>query len=154
MSTLLQVKEGFAPNIEDNVLTIYTSTSVKCNKELENRKNRILKAIWRVEHPITKQQAIDAYLREGALGPFQIHKEVVDDVNNLILKKKVYTHNDCKDSTKSVEILNLYHGYYTPQFNHYKVAMVHNGGPTWYKATPKQRARLNNYWNKIKYNLK
>lgn len=145
---------GFAPNYIEYVAHIYAPTPIKYNMELENRKYKILFAIWKVEHPKNPQQAIEAYWREGALGPFQIHKEVVDDVNNLILKKKVYTHNDCKDSTKSVEILNLYHGYYTPQFNHYNVAMVHNGGPTWYKATPKQRVRLNNYWNKIKYNLK
>ena len=122
--------------------------------ELENRKYKIFKAIWEVEHPKTKQQAIDAYWREGALGPFQIHKEVVDDVNKLVLKKEVYTHQDCKDSLKSIEILTLYHGHYNPTFNLYNVAMVHNGGPTWYKGTPEQKARLQNYWKLISKNIK
>lgn len=143
----------FAPNYSSPVAFINAPSPIKYNRELELKKYRILSAIWAVEHPHTEQQAREAFIREGALGPFQIHKEVVEDVNKLILKVDKYRHVDCKDSVKSAEILVLYHGYYTPSFDHYKVAMTHNGGPTWYKATPAQAKKLQNYWRKVNKHL-
>jgi len=144
----------FAPNPGEDIMTICAPTPIKYNMELENRKIRIFSAIWAVEHPKTKAQARAAFLKEGALGPFQIHKEFVNDVNDIVLKQKKYTHNDCLDSLKSIEIMTLYHGYYVPAFDTYKVAMTHNGGPTWYKATPKQAKKLQEYWYKVNKHLK
>lgn len=147
---ILLHQRSFAPNVSE---PIYLYVNHYHNKEVEERKIKIVKAIWEVEHPHNIQQAIAAYKREKAVGGLQIHQEVIDDVNNLILKKKVYTLNDCKDSLKSIEIFMLYHGYWNPSFNTYRVAMTHNGGPTWYKATSKQWVKLDDYWGKVLNNL-
>ena len=145
---------SFAPSKKINIIDIWETKPICKDIMLEYRKVKILNAIWQVEHPKTQEEAVKAFWREGALGPFQIHKEVVEDVNSLILKEKRYTHQDCKDSTKSVEILVLYHSYWNPKFEYYNVAMVQNGGPTWYKGSLHQKKRLNSYWDKVKMYLK
>jgi hypothetical protein len=113
---------------------------------------KTLSAIIKLEKPNNKAQAIAAYYREGAVGILQIRSKAIEDVNKK-LGRKVYTLQDCNDSIKSVEIFFHYQGMYNPKFNPYIAAMLWNGGPTWYKATPKQKVRLNSYWNKINKHL-
>ena len=64
-----------------------------------------------------------------AVGLLQIHKCVVDDVNNIILHRKAYTYADRRDPVKSVEMFNLYIGYWCYGWRDQDVARTWNGGP-------------------------
>lgn len=64
-----------------------------------------------------------------AIGPLQIHKVMVDDVNR-ILGKKYFRYSDRKDFQKSSQIFRIYQEYYNPGLNIKTAARIWNGGPT------------------------
>ena len=109
-----------------------------------------------------------------AIGPFQLWRCYVDDVNNILKNKgisKRYTYADRWSYQKSREMVIIYLKHYGKQFeidserhitkyrselkgkikvycNDMVLSMIHNGGPKGYK----KKATLK-YWNKIKVNL-
>ena len=91
--------------------------------ELENRKLRILRAIWWIEHPRTKEQAIQAMHREGAIGAYQIRPIMVATVNQIVGYNKYYL-QDRTDSVKSVEMFMIYQNYYNPSWDEMKAALL------------------------------
>ena len=82
-----------------------------------------------------------------AVGPLQIHKEVVDDVNNAYGTN--YTYADRKSIDKSREICRKYlllHGGH--KASNEKYARIWNGGPGGHK-----KRRTRKYWAKVKRRL-
>jgi hypothetical protein len=82
-----------------------------------------------------------------AIGPLQIHKEVVDDVNKAYGTN--YTYDDRKSIDKSREICRKYlllHGgrYATNE----KYARIWNGGPNGHR-----KSRTRKYWVKVRRRL-
>ena len=126
MSTLLHVKESFAPNCSEHVAYIWESTPVR-NMELENRKLRILRAIWWIEHPRTKEQALAAKKREQSVGLLQIRPIMVATVNQIVGYNKYYL-QDRVNSVKSVEMFMIYQNYYNPRWDEKKAALLWNMG--------------------------
>ncbi len=82
-----------------------------------------------------------------AIGPLQIHKEVVDDVNKAYGTS--YTYADRKSIEKSREICRKYlllHG--GVNATNEKYARIWNGGPKGHR-----KSRTKPYWRKIKSRL-
>ena len=86
--SLLFTVHLYAPNSRRGI-EIWEPTPVK-NMELENRKLRILRAIWWIEHPRTEEQAIQARRRENAVGAYQIRPIMVATVNQIVGYNKYY----------------------------------------------------------------
>lgn len=63
-----------------------------------------------------------------AIGPLQMHKIMVDEVNRIVKTNK-YTYEDRNNLTKSIEMFIIYQGYYNPEFDVEKAARIWNGGP-------------------------
>ena len=79
-----------------------------------------------------------------AVGPLQIHREVVDDVNRAY--RTQYTYSDRRCPSKSREICRKYlilHG--GSRATNEKYARIWNGGPKGHR----KRATLS-YWRKVK----
>ena len=82
-----------------------------------------------------------------AIGPLQIHKEVVDDVNNAYGTN--YTYDDRKSIDKSREICRKYlllHG--GRHATNEKYARIWNGGPSGHR-----KRRTRKYWVKVRRRL-
>ena len=133
LSTLLHVKESFAPNCNEHVTYIWKSAPVR-NMELENRKLRIPRAIWWVEHPRTKEQALAAKQREQSVGLLQIRPIMVATVNQIVGYNKYYL-QDRVDSVKSVEMFMIYQNYYSPKWDEKKAALLWNMGSNYMRAS-------------------
>ena len=140
----------YAPNCKE-VFYVHETTPIVYDA-LKELKLKVLKAIIAVEKPQTKEQAIVAKIRENAVGILQLRPIAIQEVNR-ILGKQVYYLSDRVDSVKSVEIFFIIQQFHNPPFNSYKAAMIWNGGSLWYKATPEQKKRLQNYWIKVKSKL-
>ena len=110
-----------------------------------------------------------------AIGPFQLMKIYVDDVNIILKNKgisKRYTYSDRWSYQKSREMVIIYLKHYGRQFeidseryitksrpelkgkikvycNDMVLSMIHNGGPKGYKKKETQ-----GYWRFVKRNLK
>ena len=78
-----------------------------------------------------------------AIGPLQIHKILVDDVNR-ILGYKHYIYKDRYNLEKSIEMFNIYQQYYNPNKDIESAAKLWNGGPHYYKYP-----KVESYWRKI-----
>lgn len=82
-----------------------------------------------------------------AIGPLQIHKEVVDDVNKAYGTN--YTYDDRKSIDKSREICRKYlllHG--GRHATNEKYARIWNGGPNGHR-----KSRTRKYWVKVRRRL-
>lgn len=139
--------------------------------------DRLLNAIYQVESKGGKFLKGDYSKKTKeyrAIGPFQLWKVYVDDVNNILKNKgisKRYSYADRWSYQKSREMVIIYLKHYGRQFeidseryitkyrpelkgkikvmcNDMVLAMIHNGGPKGYK----KKSTLE-YWNKIKVNL-
>lgn len=153
MSTLLQVKESFAPNYTENVAYIYSVEPIRCNIELERRKIKILHAIMAIESPRNSQQARQAYLKEGALGKLQERPVMIAEVNRILGYSK-YIHRDALDSIKAVEIFNIYQSFHNPSWDMQKAAYLWVAGSNYKNATKEQWNRMNRYWRLVKNQIK
>ena len=139
--------------------------------------DRLLNAIYQVETSDGKFLKGDYSKKTKeyrAIGPFQLWRIYVDDVNNILKNKgisKRYSYADRWSYQKSREMVIIYLKHYGRQFeidseryitkyrpelkgkikvmcNDMVLAMIHNGGPKGYQ----KKATLE-YWNKIKVNL-
>ena len=144
--SLLFTAHLHAPNSRKGI-EIWEPTPVK-NMELENRKLRILKAIWWIEHPRTEEQAIQARYRENAVGRLQIRPIMVATVNQIVGYNKYYL-QDRTDSVKSVEMFMIYQNYYNPRLDEKKAALLWNMGSNYMKAKKEHWENGLRYWNKI-----
>jgi len=75
----------------------------------------------------------------AAIGPLQIHKIYVDDVNTILGYNK-YSYEDRNDRQKSIEMAKIYISHYTPKGIRgtlldklIVMGRIHNGGPKGYK---------------------
>jgi hypothetical protein len=110
-----------------------------------------------------------------AIGPFQLWKCYVNDVNNILKNKgisKRYSYADRWNYQKSREMVIIYLKHYGRQFeidseryitkyrpelkgkikvscDNMQLAMIHNGGPSGWKKSKHLK-----YWNKVKKELK
>jgi hypothetical protein len=138
----------------------------------------ILNAIFQVESSGGKFLKGDYSKKTGeyrAIGPFQLWRIYVDDVNSILKNKgisKRYTYADRWSYQKSREMVIIYLKHYGRQFeidseryitsfnpslkgkikvscNDMQLAMIHNGGPSGWK-----KAKHLEYWNKVKKELK
>ena len=138
----------------------------------------ILNAIFQVESKGGKYLKGDysKKLKEyRAIGPFQLWKVYVDDVNNILKMKgisKRYSYKDRWNYQKSKEMVIIYLKHYGRQFeidseryitsfnpslkgkikvscSDMQLAMIHNGGPSGWK-----KGKCLEYWNKVKKELK
>lgn len=109
----------------------------------EYKIEKLLDAIRKVESQNGK------YLegKNGEMGPYQMKKIVIDDVNN-ILGKSVYKYEDAYNEEKAREICRLYMEYWSRKagcFNIETMARIWNGGPKGYKKESTLK-----YWNNIR----
>ena len=139
---------------------------------------KLLNAIFQVESSEGKFLKGDKSKKTGeyrAIGPFQLWKCYVDDVNNILKNKgisKRYTYKDRWNYQKSREMVIIYLKHYGRQFeidskreivkhspelkgkikvhcNDMQLAMIHNGGPKGWK-----KGKCLKYWGKIQKELK
>ena len=139
---------------------------------------KLLNAIYKIESSEGKFLKGDKSKKTGeyrAIGPFQLWKCYVDDVNNILKNKgisKRYTYKDRWDYQKSKEMVVIYLKHYGRQFeidsereiikyrpelkgkikvycNDMVLSMIHNGGPSGYKKSEALK-----YWQKIQKELK
>lgn len=106
-------------------------------------RDRILNAIKIVESQNGK------YLegKNGEMGPYQMKKIVIDDVNR-ILGRNVYKYNDAYNEQKARKICWFYMEYWSRKAGYYnEEAMVRiwNGGPKGYKKESTLK-----YWEKVR----
>ena len=66
-----------------------------------------------------------------AIGPYQLHKIYVDDVNRIY--KTRYTYEDRKDEAKSRQMVTLYLAHYGKGLSQVQMSRIHNGGPRGHK---------------------
>lgn len=83
-----------------------------------------------------------------AVGPLQIHPQMVEDVNR-ILGKEVYTLESRKSRAESIAIFSVFTNHYTPSWSPELVARRWNGGPRGDK-----KASTEKYWRKVQRALK
>lgn len=89
--------------------------------------------------------------KNGELGPYQIKKIVIDDVNR-ILGKGVYKYEDSMNEKKSREICRIYVTYWASKSGESslkRMARIWNGGPSGYKKESTKK-----YWIKIEGAMK
>ena len=138
---------------------------------------KLLNAIFQVESKSGKFLKGDYSKKTKeyrAIGPFQLWKCYVDDVNIILKNKGVskrYSYKDRWSYQKSKEMVIIYLKYYGKQFeidsekyitkyrpelkgkikvycNDMQLAMIHNGGPSGWK-----KSKCLEYWNKVKKEL-
>ena len=163
--------------IEVIIIAIVAVIAFAVNANGVEVSDRLLNAIYQVESSSGKFLKGDKSKKTGeyrAIGPFQLWKVYVDDVNNILKMKgisKRYTYKDRWSYQKSREMVIIYLKHYGRQFeidseryitkyrpelkgkikvmcNDMVLSMIHNGGPKGYE----KKATLE-YWNKIKVNL-
>lgn len=117
--------------------------------------DKLTKAVEQVESG-GKVEALGDY-KGGvarAVGPMQIWKIYVDDVNR-IQKKVKYTYADRKNRKKSYEMFKIYVNHYASKKRLKRTptdedrARCHNGGGNGYKKQSTVK-----YWNRVKAKLK
>jgi hypothetical protein len=79
-----------------------------------------------------------------AIGPYQIHKIMVDDCNRIVGTKR-WTYADRRSRAKSKEMCRTYLLHYWPKGTQEQWARGWNGGP----GGPQKRATLS-YWAKVR----
>jgi hypothetical protein len=79
-----------------------------------------------------------------AVGPFQIHKCMVDDVNRIVGYKK-FSYHDRYNYNKSLEMFNTYQRFYNPDKDIEAAARMWNGGPT-----GMNKSKTKHYYKRIK----
>lgn len=89
------------------------------------RQESILEAIIAIE---SRGDVFILNPRENAAGILQIRPIMVKDVNRILGIDK-YGFQDRFDKSKSIEMFNVYQGYYNPGLNPEKAARIWNGGP-------------------------
>lgn len=112
----------------------------------------LLDAIERVESGCNPKAIGD---NGDAVGSFQLHTEVIDDVNRIC--KKSFKYTDRKDRKKSREIASLYIDYWAKHYTKKTGkdatdevrAKIFNGGPNGYKNKNTEK-----YWNEVRKELK
>jgi hypothetical protein len=83
-----------------------------------------------------------------AIGIAQIHKEVVDDCNRILGKKK-YCYQDRWNVVKSREMFRIYVRYYAPTGGPEQWSRIWNGGP---KGNKKRSTIV--YWKQVQELMK
>jgi hypothetical protein len=101
-------------------------------------------AILEVESRTGRDPACWTELPTGELGPAQMLRIRVDDVNR-ILGYKAYTYEDRLDGVKCREMFDVSVGHYWPHGGPEQWARHWNGSPT---CGPKSRATLG-YWSRV-----
>ena len=140
---------GFAPNTP-YITILFEPAPINI---VHYKQDNIIKAIWEIEHPRNSKQAIDAKIRENAVGGMQIRPIMVLTVNQLVGYVK-YTLTDRKDSLKSVEMFKVYQNYYNPNWDEQTAAYLWNGGSNYKNATKEQWNRMNKYWKLVSKQIK
>ena len=107
-----------------NLLTL-TILSVAC---LNGPSDRLLDAIRQVESSGGVYTVGDG---GKAVGPYQLWKVYVDDVNRIAGTK--YTYADRMDEKKSREMVKIYLSHYGNRLTELEMARIHNGGPKGHK---------------------
>lgn len=79
-----------------------------------------------------------------AVGPLQIHKVMVDEVNRIVGYDR-YGYSDRLSYDKSVEMFNIYQSYYNPHRDIEIAARIWNGGPRGMKKHTTKK-----YYKKVK----
>ena len=102
----------------------YSRTPIVINIKDVNR-SLIIKSIISVELNGNSNDLINE--KENAVGVLQIRLIMIKEVN-LILRKHKYKLIDRFDSTKSVEIFEIYQDTFNPKWNVERAARLWNGG--------------------------
>lgn len=86
-----------------------------------------------------------------AVGPLQIWKIRVDDVNRIcrLWGLPGYSHEDRHDLVKSVEMFMISSLYYEPNGGPEERARSWNGGPNWRS----KRGQTDGYWRRVRRHL-
>lgn len=144
----LIVHLAFAPT--NKVFYIYVDKGINL---LEINKLKILKAIIKVERPRTKLQALQAKIREDAVGILQIRPIGLQEANRIVGYNK-YSLEDREDSTKSVEMFYIIQNYWNPKYNFKKAAFIWNAGSDYMHSSQNTWMKLKIYWKKVDKNIK
>lgn len=123
---------------------IMQETDYRIRDGEEHKIEKLLDAIRKVE----SQNGIYIYGRNGEIGPYQIKKIVIDDVNR-IFGKNVYEYDDALNEESARNICRFYIEYWSKKRgcygNNEMMARIWNGGPNGHiKKSTLQ------YWSKIK----
>jgi len=111
-----------APDIEFEPHVLIQQIDVKPKTEWDY----LISAIYQLESSSGQQTIGD---NGKAVGPFQIHECMVDDVNRIVGYKK-FSYQDRYNYNKSLEMFNIYQRFYNPNKNIEAAARMWNGGPT------------------------
>jgi len=136
-----------------------TSTTNSKSQTKSFDMDKLIEAIYMVESSKGSNKNIKKEDQYTSLGPLQITRDLLDDVNNIIRKTKrdikPFIYNDRLSLEKSKQILRIYFEYYINTYNikpsYVNLARMWNGGPTAYRrqnSSAKELA-LKKYVNKI-----
>ena len=116
------------------------------NGKIDNRKE-LIEAMAFVESGGNPNAIGDLNLGTPSIGLLQIRPIMVREVNRILKKQgleKRFRNADRKDSTKSIEMFNIWADTYHLNSSYEKMARNWNGGPRGYK-----NKRTEHYWTKI-----
>jgi len=116
------------------------------NGKIDNRKE-LIEAMAFVESGGNPNAIGDLNLGTPSIGLLQIRPIMVREVNRILKKQgleKRFRNADRKDSTKSIEMFNIWADTYHLNSSYEKMARNWNGGPKGYK-----NKRTEHYWTKI-----
>jgi len=121
------------------------------NGKIDNRKE-LIEAMAFVESGGNPNAIGDLNLGTPSIGLLQIRPIMVREVNRILKKQgleKRFRNADRKDSTKSIEMFNIWADTYHLNSSYEKMARNWNGGPRGYKnkRTEHYWAKINNYIN-------
>jgi len=119
----------------------------------------LINAIYGVESSYGRNPNINKEDRFTSLGPLQITRNLLDDVNRIISLKKLnielFSYNERLLLDKSIRIAKIYFDYYTKvykvELNYINLSRMWNGGPKAYliQKDSKKEQKLKDYTSKI-----
>lgn len=140
------IKQEVIEVIDNTVIDIIEPEVNLINGKLDNREELITAMAW-VESGGNPATIGDINLPMPSVGLLQIRPIMVREVNRILKRQgldKKFKNSDRKDSTKSVEMFNIWANAYHLNSSYEKMARNWNGGPKGYK-----RSATAHYWKKI-----
>ena len=140
------IKQEAIEVIDNPIIEIIDEEVNLINGKLDNREE-LIEAMAFIESGGNPNAVGDINLGTPSIGLLQIRPIMVREVNRILKRQgldKKFKNSDRKDSTKSVEMFNIWADAYHTKSSYEKMARNWNGGPKGYK-----RSATAHYWKKI-----
>jgi hypothetical protein len=141
------IKQEATEVIKNPIIEIIEEEVNLINEKIDNREE-LIEAMAFIESGGNPNAIGDLNLGTPSIGLLQIRPIMVREVNRILKKQgleKRFRNADRKDSTKSIEMFNIWADTYHTNSSYEKMARNWNGGPRGYK-----NKRTEHYWQKIK----